>query len=75
MWRRYYNRQAINELCQVQAGAGVAVLVSSDELEDPVEEPSELDDFLSIFNKYFRQHRPSFWRIHMDSSNFPARLC
>ena len=46
VWRRYYKRQAIYDLCQVQPGAGVAVPVRPDELEDPIEEPQELERVL-----------------------------
>ena len=53
-WRRYYKRQAVYDLCQVQAGAGVAVPTRPDELDDAIEEPPELDEFLSIIQETFQ---------------------
>ena len=53
MWRSYYKRKAVLNLRQIQPAVGGAVLVRPDELENLVEEPAKLDDFLSIIQDNF----------------------
>ena len=48
VWRTFYKRKAILDLSQIYVAAGGKAPVRLDALEDFVEEPVELDEFLEV---------------------------
>lgn len=54
VWRSYHKRKEIFDLRQIQVAAGGTLLVRPAALEDSVEEPPKLDEFLAIIQDTFQ---------------------
>ena len=48
VWRTYYKAKAIHDLRQVQVAVVTRSPVRPDELDDPIPEPNDLEEFLEI---------------------------
>ena len=52
-WRNFYKAKTVFDLRQIQVTQGGVPPVQPDQLDDPILEPPELEEFLSIIQETF----------------------
>ena len=52
-WRHYYKTKAVFDLREFHVALGGVPLVQPDRLDDPIQEPADLDVFLAIIQETF----------------------
>ena len=54
VWRAYYKAKAVHDLRQVQIAVATRPPVRLDQLDDPIPEPNDLEEFLLIIQSAFQ---------------------
>ena len=56
-WRNFYKAKSVFDLRQIQVAPGGVPPVQPDQLDDPIPEPLELEEFLAIIQETFQPAR------------------
>ena len=52
-WRNFYKAKSVFDLRQIQVASGGVALVQPDQLDDPISEPPDLEEFLTVIQETF----------------------